>query len=86
LALVDELPDGALVALDTMAFIYFVERNQRYYPLLRPVFERISKGTIQAHASVISLLEVLVLPFSAQIPSSSASIGRSYLGASLSCM
>jgi predicted nucleic acid-binding protein len=63
---VDELPDGALVALDTMAFIYFVERNQRYYTILRPVFERISTGAIQAHASVISLLEALVLPFSAR--------------------
>jgi predicted nucleic acid-binding protein len=61
---VDDLPDGALVALDTMAFIYFTERNQKYHQIVRPVFEKLAAGRIEAHASVISLVEVLVLPIS----------------------
>jgi predicted nucleic acid-binding protein len=62
LALVDEVPRGANIAVDTSAVIYFVELNPDYHPLVRPVFERIELGTLRGHASVISLIEVLVRP------------------------
>ena len=64
LALVDDLPDGSSVALDTMAFIYFVERHPRYFSVLDPVVDLITSRRISAHASTISLAEVLVLPLS----------------------
>ena len=64
MALIDDLPDGALVALDTMAFIYLTERSPKYHPIVRPIFEKLAAGLIEVHASVVSLLEVLVLPIS----------------------
>jgi predicted nucleic acid-binding protein len=47
-----------------MAFIYFVEKHPRYYPILDPIVDLITSGQIEAHASTISLAEVLVLPLS----------------------
>jgi hypothetical protein len=51
------------VALDTVAFIYFIEEHPRFLPILLPVFESIDSQRLPAVASSLTLLEVLVVPY-----------------------
>jgi predicted nucleic acid-binding protein len=61
--LLDDLPEGAVVGLDTAPLIYFIEGHDRYGPVVRPLFEeRIERGLNEAVTSVVSLAEVLVQP------------------------
>jgi len=64
LGLTREIGDGPL-ALDTVAFIYFIEEDPRFLPLLDPVFASIDEGCLLATASSLTLLEVLVVPYRA---------------------
>lgn len=64
MGLADDLMPGP-VALDTAIFIYFIEEDSRFLPLLRPVFERIDSGRLLAVTSALTLLEVLVVPYRA---------------------
>ncbi len=61
MGLVDELRD-LRVCIDTAPIIYFIERNERYLNIVRPVFAEIDAGRIEAITSTITLLEVLVQP------------------------
>ena len=54
------IPDGARVAVDTSAFIYFLEQNPHYHPLADEMFRRIEAGRLSACASVLVLTEILV--------------------------
>lgn len=51
------------VALDTAAFIYFIEEHPRYLPVVEPVFQAIDAGDLEAVTSALTLLEVLALPY-----------------------
>jgi predicted nucleic acid-binding protein len=62
LALVDDVPDGALVAFDANAVIYYVEEHDVFFPILAPVFAMIPAGRLQAHVATITFMEVLVAP------------------------
>jgi predicted nucleic acid-binding protein len=62
--LIREIGEGP-VGLDTVIFIYFIEEHQRYLPVLDPVFAAIDKRRLRAIASSLTLLEVLVVPYSA---------------------
>jgi len=62
LALADFLPDGVNVALDTNSIIYHIEEHPEFSPPVTGVIERILDGRLLGHASVLSLMEVLVLP------------------------
>jgi len=62
--LIPAIGDGPL-ALDTVAFVYFIEEHPRYLPLLDPVFAAIDKERLLAIASSLTLLEVLVVPYRA---------------------
>jgi predicted nucleic acid-binding protein len=62
LGLADEVVDGSLVALDTSLLIYYVEANPLYLVAVEPLFDRIIAKQITAHASLITLIEVLVRP------------------------
>lgn len=53
------------VALDTAAFIYFIEENPTYLPLVKPIFEDANRGRRQIVTSALTLLEVLVVPYRA---------------------
>ena len=53
------------VALDTVAFIYFIEEHPRFLRAVEPVFEAIDEGRLSAVTSSLTLLEVLVVPFRA---------------------
>ncbi|HEY2840280.1 MAG TPA: PIN domain-containing protein [Pirellulales bacterium] len=53
---------GAVVAIDTAPFIYFVERHAAYMPIVKPLFLAIDGGEFTAVTSMLSILEVLVKP------------------------
>lgn len=50
------------VFLDTAPLIYYIEENQKYSKILDSLFLTNSKGKFLFQTSVITLLEVLVLP------------------------
>lgn len=50
------------VALDTAVFIYLLEENRAFLPLVMPIFEAIDAGRLVAVTSAVTLLEVLVVP------------------------
>lgn len=54
------------VALDTAVFIYYIEENERFLPLVEPIFEAITAGRLAAMTSDLTLLEVLVIPYRAR--------------------
>ena len=60
--LIDAIGDGP-VALDSVVFIYFIERQPRLLPLLQTLFTRINSGRLIAVTSAITLLETLVVPY-----------------------
>ena len=62
MGLIDDLDPGP-VALDTQVFIYFIEEDKRFLPLVKPVFEAIDHGTPPAVTSALTLMELLVLPY-----------------------
>ena len=57
------LSNGGPVAFDTSVFIYYIEENLRFLPVVEPLFQAASAGTAQIVTSAITLLELLVLPF-----------------------
>ena len=50
------------IALDTSAFIYFIEEHPKYISLVDPIFAAIAAGQLQAATSSLTLLEALVIP------------------------
>ena len=53
------------VALDSAPFIYFIEDDPRYAPIVRPLFEQADRSERQLVTSALTLLEVLVVPLRA---------------------
>jgi predicted nucleic acid-binding protein len=53
------------VALDTAAFIYFIEEHASYAALLAPLFRDADRGRRVLVTSALTLLEVLVVPYQA---------------------
>jgi len=64
LGLIEDLGQGP-VALDTAVFIYFIEEDHRYLPLVEEVFEAVDAGSLVAVTSALTLLETLVVPIRA---------------------
>jgi predicted nucleic acid-binding protein len=63
-ALIDDLGAGP-VGVDTAVFIYFIEENERFLPVIAPLFEAADSGKLQLVVSALTLLEVLVVPYRA---------------------
>ena len=61
MGLIDSLR-GNKVSLDTAPFIYFIEENPTYLPIVDPLFQAVNDGEIIAVTSIMSLLERLVHP------------------------
>ena len=57
---------GSRIALDTVSFVYFLERHPTFYQSAKALFERIEKGKIEAVASTLVLTELLVPAFRAE--------------------
>jgi predicted nucleic acid-binding protein len=62
--LIASLPEGP-VAIDTAIVIYLMERNERYLPVVRPLFDAADRGGLELVTSAVTLLEVLVVPYRA---------------------
>jgi predicted nucleic acid-binding protein len=61
--LIDDIPEGALVGLDSMIWIYEVESDPVFGPVVRPFFQqRLSTGRNRAGSSLLLLGELLVRP------------------------
>ena len=54
---------GSRIALDTVPFVYFLERHPTFFGAAKDLFERIEKGKIEAVASTLVLTELLVPAF-----------------------
>ena len=64
MALIDDLGGGP-IGIDTAAFIYFIEENQRFSATIAPLFQAADAGELELIASALTLLEVLVVPYRA---------------------
>ncbi|CAN5857533.1 PIN domain-containing protein [soil metagenome] len=64
MALIDDLGGGP-VGVDTSIFIYFIEEDRRFLPMVEPLFAAADAGRLQLVVSALTLLEVLVVPFRA---------------------
>ena len=62
MGLIADLKPGP-VALDTQVFIYFIEEDKQYLPLVKPLFEAIDQNTLIGATSGLTLMEVLVVPY-----------------------
>lgn len=61
--LLDDLPSGVRVGLDSAPVVYWIESHPVYYPILLPFFrDRVNAGINEAVASTLVLAEVLVKP------------------------
>ena len=56
----DALKKGALVALDTVTLIYFLERHPVHYPTVRQLFRQIETGRVSAVMASLVFAELLV--------------------------
>jgi predicted nucleic acid-binding protein len=62
--LISELGPGP-VGVDTSIFIYFIEEEPRFLPVVLPLFEGVDEGKRELVTSALTLLEVLVVPYRA---------------------
>ena len=62
-ALLAALDGGSRLAVDTAPLIYLVERHPEFGPPVRTVVERAESGNLVLVSSVLTLTEVLTLPF-----------------------
>ncbi|MDQ2885599.1 MAG: PIN domain-containing protein [Chloroflexota bacterium] len=53
---------GQIVGMDTAPFIYFIEENPTYVKFVDPLFEAIGRNEFRVVTSMVTLLEVLVVP------------------------
>jgi predicted nucleic acid-binding protein len=61
----DALKPVSQLFIDTTPLIYLVERHPAYLPKTRAIFARIDRGDLIGFSSVVTLTEVLTLPFKA---------------------
>lgn len=52
----------SIIALDTNVFIYFFEKNNRFFPKIEKIFQSIEDGKCRGISSIITLIEILTLP------------------------
>lgn len=64
MGLIEDVGEGP-VALDTAAFIYWIEEHPDYLEVVAPVFRAADVGAIEIVSSALTLLEVLVVPYRA---------------------
>ncbi len=62
MGLIDEVGEGP-AALDTVAFIYWIEENRDYLELVGSIFRAADDGNLEIVSSALTLLEVLVVPY-----------------------
>jgi predicted nucleic acid-binding protein len=61
----DDLPEQALLLVDTPPIIYFLEGNRKFGPRFRPLFEAHGAGRLRFAVTTITIAEVLTGPLQA---------------------
>jgi predicted nucleic acid-binding protein len=64
MGLIADLGPGS-TAVDTAVFIYFIEENPRFLPVIVPLFREADQEKRDLVTSALTLLEVLVVPYRA---------------------
>lgn len=64
MGLIQDVGEGR-IGIDTAPFIYLIEEDPRFLPVVRPLFEAAGQGRVELVTSAITLLEVLVVPYRA---------------------
>lgn len=54
---------GHRVYLDTNVFVYFLDRNPDYFPVVAPIIEAIESGLIIGYTGDAAIAETLVKPY-----------------------
>lgn len=54
---------GHRVYLDTNVFVYFLDRNPNYFPVVAPIIEAIESGLIIGYTGDAAIAETLVKPY-----------------------
>lgn len=62
MGLIKDLGRGP-IGVDTALFIYLIEAEPRYLPVIEPLFKAADEGARELVTSALTLLEVLVVPF-----------------------
>ena len=57
---INTLQNGYCYAIDTVAFIYFLEHHPQYFPTARSLFTKIERGEIKAVISTLVFAELLI--------------------------
>jgi predicted nucleic acid-binding protein len=60
-----DLPEGALILIDTAPIIYFLEGHPKFGPRFRPLFEAHGAGHVRFAVTTITIAEVLTGPLQA---------------------
>jgi predicted nucleic acid-binding protein len=55
------------VFIDTAPVIYYVEHSPQYFPLVHPIFCKLTAGDFQAITSPVTLAERLILPIRSEL-------------------
>jgi predicted nucleic acid-binding protein len=61
----DDLPEHALLLIDTAPIVYMIEDHPVWAPYFAPVFQRHAEGLVRFAVTTITLAEVLTGPLSA---------------------
>lgn len=61
----DDLPEHALLLVDSVPIIYVIEDHPEFAPVFRPVFESQDAGHVRFAVTTVALAEVLTGPLSA---------------------
>ncbi len=69
---IGDLPRGQIFGLDTVTLIYFLERHQTFYPVVRQLFECIEANHFSAVISTLVFAELLVPAYRAEKPGDAA--------------
>lgn len=65
-SLLDQIPQGAVITLDTAPIIYFLQDHPTFAPLFAPIFDAADQGRISIVVSAVTLAEVLTGPLQAK--------------------
>ncbi len=57
-----DLPDGALLLVDSAPIIYFLEGHSKFGPFYRPLFEAHGHGRFRLAVTTVTLAEVMTGP------------------------
>jgi predicted nucleic acid-binding protein len=72
----EDLPQGHKYAVDTVTFIYFLERHPSYYQTAKRFFQRLEQGDFSAVMSSLVFAELLVPAYREKDPKKAGDLIR----------